>query len=262
MNFFDTHLDEKVQDTLAQALVDVDPKYRSQLVQALAKLNIDFNKSVDDATIIKSSRDPKFKSPDNIIIGVYQVNVLAGQPAKLGLSVYSPKYGYLVDPKNVDVIDRKGQEIGVEQFSKLSKTKWIKCMIDTYVIDMTTAVKLDSTRQDKLNRRVQSSNKSLSEVTLEWLDGRIRSSKSGYKVGDISSDKVQLVPTLKGYGLPVIDIEKSGDKVKVTPGTFGSDLYGVKFDIKGLRDLKAQYQKYSDLLVSISTDPRLNNIFE
>ena len=144
MNFFETHLDEKLQGNLADALRKLDPTYKQKFLKSLEDLDIDFSRSIDKAVRVKSARDSRLKSGDYVIIGVYDK-----PDGTKGMVSYQPKVGPLLEIKNEDIIDRDGNAVTVKAFGPLSWTKWLKLMTDVYVINRSEATSLKETRAVK-----------------------------------------------------------------------------------------------------------------
>lgn len=144
MNFFENHLDEKLQGNLADALRKLNPTYKQKFLKSLEDLDIDFSRSIDKAVRVKSARDSRLKSGDYVIIGVYDK-----PDGTKGMVSYQPKVGPLLEIKNEDIIDRDGNEVTVKAFGPLSWTKWLKLMTDVYVINRNEATSLRETRAVK-----------------------------------------------------------------------------------------------------------------
>lgn len=144
MNFFENHLDEKLQGNLADALRKLNPTYKQKFLKSLEDLDIDFSRSIDKAVRVKSARDSRLKSGDYVIIGVYNK-----PDGTKGMVSYQPKVGPLLEIKNEDIIDRDGNEVTVKAFGPLSWTKWLKLMTDVYVINRSEATSLKETRAVK-----------------------------------------------------------------------------------------------------------------
>lgn len=146
MNFFENydHLDEKLQGNLADALRKLDPTYKQKFLKALEDLDIDFSRSINKAVLVRNARDPRLKSGDYVVIGVY-----SKPDGTKGMVAYRPKVGPLLEIHNEDMIDRDGNAVTVKAFGPLSWTKWLKLMTDVYVINRYEATSLKETRATK-----------------------------------------------------------------------------------------------------------------
>lgn len=295
MNFFENHLDEKLQGNLATALKDIDSSYKSKFIAGMKDLDIDFSRSIDKAVYVKSARDSRLKSPQYVVIGVY-----SKPNGSKGMVAYRPKTGAVVDRKNETLIDKDGDEVTVKNFGSLSWTKWLGLMTDVYVIDTETCAKYSTTRSNKDKARAQrmstnaSSNKSTGAVSVlkdeppskvksrtkatkpieepensekEKLAKKLekRAQKANYKIFRRTDTRIVLVPTEKGWGLPDILIdyrEKSPTRPYVRSSSIADGLVGREFDRNDLTTLMIFLEKASDLVKSLSADSELYKLFQ
>lgn len=155
-----SHLDEKLQGNLADALRKLNPTYKSKFIRALADLDIDFSRSINKAVKVKNGKDPRLQSDQYVAIGVY-----SKPDGTKGMVAYQPTVGPVLELKNETLLDRDGKEVTIKAFGPLSWAKWLKLMTDVYIIDRGQATSLADTRKAKEQRKYDRNHKDGLDLT-------------------------------------------------------------------------------------------------
>lgn len=158
------HMNEKVKGSLADAMRNISPVKRKELIDGLG--DIDLQRSVGRATRVKSARDLILKSEGNIVLGVF----IDAETNKEILAGYKPTVGPVLDIKLGTVI-KDGQEIKINKSAAaLSWTAWLNAVQDVYVIkekDIVSAKDLRQSRAEKKGIRI--SKVSTVKELREWV---------------------------------------------------------------------------------------------
>lgn len=145
----DFELNEKLQGELADALKQTSPSSKTNLINGLRALDIDFSRSIDKAVLVKSARDARLKDPDNVVIGVFK----GARDQKLRIVAYQPKVGPVSETKNIIVEKPNGETEKIANFGDLSWTRWLGIMSSVYVINKNDASKLSQLDRGKKKER-------------------------------------------------------------------------------------------------------------
>lgn len=137
---------ESVSGELAAALNSADKKTKRNLIYALSRDNIDFNRSIGTAELVKDN-DPRLRTDGNIVIGIYE-----DANGKKCLTAYRVGDGIIAGttPSITMVRDKSGKVVKLPNFENVSWKKWISIMTSFYIIEKDKAVEVQGTRKARM----------------------------------------------------------------------------------------------------------------
>lgn len=147
-------VNESVSGPLAGALKQMDKKYKNQLIWALRKSDIDFDRSIGQAEKINAT-DPRLKVDGNIVIGIF-----TDANDKTCMTAYEIGRGPIVDSTaSITMVrDASGKVVNLPNFANVSWKKWVSIMSAFYVIEKDKATSVNDLASQRRKNRDDGSN--------------------------------------------------------------------------------------------------------